>query len=447
MSLFGKFEHPLKSNVGSNHTNDPDDIIKTKRHLNKLGYFVEDTEGPFITKAMENGIIKYQKDNNLRIDGVMKPGGETQRSMFEVLTKKPADILWDYKEDDSVGIGFGGNVTGTLPPRKVPKIRDIGIVPDLPKPKEAPQPPPTQAERVLGSIDAITAAISAAKGNTKRSRENRGVFKTAEILARVHEEAKRRKEQNMMSISAEKQGTKDSAMAKPVARPADEYSGTERIPVRPKSRPERMVRKNTDLPEFEQNDIFGEYRARLEPREGGYADRPKSEDPAGATMKGVSQATLEAMRKIHPEWNLPEKTIDLTDQETNTVFRDEYFERPKIDKLANVPGLKESGSKIAEHVFDSGVLHGPADAGRWLQESLDEVTGTDLKTNREDGGAYYDGNIGPATRQAVEAAVRSGKIKEVGKLYAQKREEFMRGLDNFDSNKGGWLARKNELSD
>ncbi|MCS5596496.1 MAG: peptidoglycan-binding protein [Alphaproteobacteria bacterium] len=147
MSLFGNFEHPLKSNVGNNHTNDPDDIIKTKRHLNKLGYFVEDTEGPFITKALENGIIKYQKDNNLKIDGVMKPGGETERSMFEVLAKKPADILWDYKEDDSVGIGFGGNITGTLPPRKVPNIRDIGIVPDLPKPKEAPKATPNAAAK------------------------------------------------------------------------------------------------------------------------------------------------------------------------------------------------------------------------------------------------------------------------------------------------------------
>ena len=47
MTLFGNFENPLKSNVGKNHTNDPDDIIKTKRHLNKLGYFVEDTEAQF----------------------------------------------------------------------------------------------------------------------------------------------------------------------------------------------------------------------------------------------------------------------------------------------------------------------------------------------------------------------------------------------------------------
>ncbi len=265
MSLFGKFEHPLKSNVGSNHTNDPHDIVKTKRHLNKLGYFVEDTEGPFITKALENGIIKYQKDNNLRIDGVMKPGGETERSMFEVLAKKPADILWDYKEDDSVGIGFGGNVTGTLPPRKVPKIREDALIQErTQKQKEAPQPPPTQAERALGSIDAITAAISAAKGNTKRSRENRGVFKTAEILARVHEEAKRRKEQNMMSISSEKsftpQGTEDSAMSSSKLRPEDKESGAQDIADHPKSQVNTQSKKKvlpppTDAP-IKKEDLY-----------------------------------------------------------------------------------------------------------------------------------------------------------------------------------------------
>lgn len=59
MTLFGNFEHPLKSNVGNNHTNDPDDIIKTKRHLNKLGYFVEGTEAPFGEHAR-----KIQKKNS-----------------------------------------------------------------------------------------------------------------------------------------------------------------------------------------------------------------------------------------------------------------------------------------------------------------------------------------------------------------------------------------------
>ena len=222
MPLFRNFEQPLKSNIGNNRTNDPDDIVKTKRHLNKLGYFDEDTEVPFITKEMENGIIKYQKDKKLKIDGVMKPGGETERSIFEELTLTPAEALWDYKEDDSISIGFGGDITGTLPSRKTPKIRE-GIIAQVPDLYNKPAPLPTQSEQLIGSIDTIADAINTAKGNTKRSRENRGVFKTAEILARVHEEAKRRKEQNMMSISAEKSftldGTEDSAIAKPAPRP------------------------------------------------------------------------------------------------------------------------------------------------------------------------------------------------------------------------------------
>ncbi|MEC7576642.1 MAG: peptidoglycan-binding domain-containing protein [Pseudomonadota bacterium] len=115
MSLFGNFENPLKSNVGNNHTNDPDDIVKTKRHLNKLGYFAEDTEVPFITKAMENGIIKYQKDNNLKIDGVMKPSGETERTIFSDLESVPYETVWERDvRFDKEKIGFGGSVRGYL---------------------------------------------------------------------------------------------------------------------------------------------------------------------------------------------------------------------------------------------------------------------------------------------------------------------------------------------
>ena len=115
MPLFEYFENPLKSNVGNNRTNDPADIIKTKRHLNKLGYFSDDTEVPFITKAMEESIKKYQKDKSLRIDGIMYPHGETERAIFSDLENVPFETIWEKDVGfNKEKIGFGGNVKGYI---------------------------------------------------------------------------------------------------------------------------------------------------------------------------------------------------------------------------------------------------------------------------------------------------------------------------------------------
>lgn len=186
--------------------------------------------------------------------------------------------------------------------------------------------------------------------------------------------------------------------------------------------------------------LFKHYRKKLAPREGGLADRPKNADPGGLTNKGMSQTELNNLRNLERWKHLPESAKDLTDEKIDRIYRKEYFDRPQIDKLAKVKGLEKEAPKLAEHVFDSGVLHGIEDSGRWLQESLDETLGTELRTFDDDGAKYHDGIIGSETRATVERAVRDGKIKEVNNLFVKKRIEYMKARSNFKSN-AGWIPR------
>lgn len=155
----------------------------------------------------------------------------------------------------------------------------------------------------------------------------------------------------------------------------------------------------------------------------------------------MSQEALNTLRENEDWKDLPENSKDLTDAQINNIFRKEYFDRLKIDKLVKVPGLEKEAPKLAEQVFDSGVQHGIDDSGRWLQKSLDETLGTDLGVPDDKGNLIYDGNIGPKTRTAVARAVREGKIKDVNNMFADKRFNYMKTLSNFDDNDRGWKTR------
>jgi lysozyme family protein len=105
-----------------------------------------------------------------------------------------------------------------------------------------------------------------------------------------------------------------------------------------------------------------------------------------------------------------------------------------------VPGLSAAAPKLAEQVFDAGVQHGILDAGRWLQESIDEVTGTDLRVTDKKGNKLYDGIVGSGTRRALETAVANGKAKEINNRIVQKRVPYMKSRPEFGSNPG-WIPR------
>lgn len=62
---------------------EPDDVLSIKRRLKGLGYYEEPEWGmtKFTDNQMFDGIRKFQTDNKLKVDGIMKPDGETQNAI------------------------------------------------------------------------------------------------------------------------------------------------------------------------------------------------------------------------------------------------------------------------------------------------------------------------------------------------------------------------------
>lgn len=79
----------IKSAVGRDYNVDLDDVLPTKRALKALGYFETPPYGAtkYPDEPMFHGIERFQKDHGLRIDGVMKPGGETESMLKSVLSR------------------------------------------------------------------------------------------------------------------------------------------------------------------------------------------------------------------------------------------------------------------------------------------------------------------------------------------------------------------------
>lgn len=78
----------LKKTIAANSPADPDDVLIAKRSLERLGYY-ERPEwglGDFTDDGLFEGVKRFQKDNDLTVDGVMKPSGETERALVPRLT-------------------------------------------------------------------------------------------------------------------------------------------------------------------------------------------------------------------------------------------------------------------------------------------------------------------------------------------------------------------------
>lgn len=114
----------LRETVGNGLTNHPGDIRNVKRTLSRLGYFDDDTENDYITRDLDRSIRNFQRDNGLRADGVLRPGGETERAVQRDLwgfgqNEKPAslrlsDTVGNNKINNSSDVTAVQKILGTL---------------------------------------------------------------------------------------------------------------------------------------------------------------------------------------------------------------------------------------------------------------------------------------------------------------------------------------------
>ena len=75
------FPFSLNDIIGSSYPADPDDVLRTKKGLNCLGFYSAPKEygmTPWTDNGLFDGLKNFQRENGLAVDGIMKPGGPTQ---------------------------------------------------------------------------------------------------------------------------------------------------------------------------------------------------------------------------------------------------------------------------------------------------------------------------------------------------------------------------------
>lgn len=106
------FSDFLTGSVGNALINNALDVKRTKRNLNRLGYFDEEPDNDYITRALDTGIRDFQRDNGLRIDGRLHPAGETERMIYRLLEgREPDEAFGPAYDEGRPGIGFGTGVS------------------------------------------------------------------------------------------------------------------------------------------------------------------------------------------------------------------------------------------------------------------------------------------------------------------------------------------------
>jgi lysozyme family protein len=142
--------------------------------------------------------------------------------------------------------------------------------------------------------------------------------------------------------------------------------------------------------------------------EGGYADHPS--DPGGATMMGITRATLADWRGRAVS---KEDVRALTREEAGDIYRARYWNLVSGDKLP-------MGLDLV--VFDHAVNSGPGRAVRTLQGLLAVDT---------------DGRMGPRTIAALEGQEMLSLIRDMCKA----RRNFLRNLPTAPVFGRGWMRR------
>jgi len=82
-------EFSISAPIGDGQISKPEDVLKTRKALNDQNIPAGDLTRPYIDKSLDNGIRQFQRQNNLKEDGYLNPGGETEKTLRAVSNAPP----------------------------------------------------------------------------------------------------------------------------------------------------------------------------------------------------------------------------------------------------------------------------------------------------------------------------------------------------------------------
>ncbi len=77
----------LQDRIDRSSNVQPSDVLTIKRALGEIGFYDTPSQGitPFPDEEMFSAIKRYQRVRGLTVDGIIKPGGETEEDLNRVL--------------------------------------------------------------------------------------------------------------------------------------------------------------------------------------------------------------------------------------------------------------------------------------------------------------------------------------------------------------------------
>ncbi len=469
----------LHDKIRDLYDNDPRDIQNLRDRLGRYGYLKKPQKmyphtGVY-DRETRDALQKFQQDLGIQIDGKMQPGGETEAGLNAVnafhklsnVNVSPEQsvaaingIIGALRGGQSDGqrlsaltpaistalgaLGGSANASGALGGIANIASTALGIAQSVLNAKDAIKGDGDVLTKISQLVPAVTSGVSgitsAAKG---LGLGGEGAEETASQLSAHTQKAQPQRgdeESVLVSYIQARQGDKAAQNSNTQG---DVISGGASDDIlhgqegtNPLTTPPIPQRKPQPPTQSKVNHTIDTFLPKIFKDEGGYTDgksSPNAIDPLGKTNLGIPRQTLveyENFKKSKKEPLPSTYTKDVkkvSPKLAAQIYDEMYYKRYNIDKIQD--------ENLAGHLLDITINPGPARAGRWLQEELNNHLGTNIKV---------DGIIGSGTIKQVEQAEKQGKITEINNAIAKKRYNFYqrKASDPRKSGfKNGWLKR------
>ena len=104
----------ISAPVGRGHRNNPDDVFATDNAMREAGiydppYPYDSAPAHYLHEPMVEAVENFQKENGLKVDGYLNPGGPTERAINNRILDKPrgAGLLYEPINPISARVGSG----------------------------------------------------------------------------------------------------------------------------------------------------------------------------------------------------------------------------------------------------------------------------------------------------------------------------------------------------